>query len=309
VYFGGRLKNIVIINYPKALKSAVYGLAEMFELANKLASDQGLVKLNIVISEVDQLPTGDIYLIVLPPSIDSTFNKAPTTELIEWLESCHQQGSILCSVCSGVFLLAATGIIANRVVTTHWGLEEPFKRLYPSIRLDIDKILINDSDIITAGGLMSWLDLGLEIVARHFNTPLMRVLGKQLVVDTGFREQRYYHCFMPNLTHGDNIILKLQRKLQESYSKATNIATMASFCNLTERTFLRRFVKATSFKPTEYLQRLRVQKACDMLETTTQTFETITYSVGYDNVSAFRKTFVKIIGLTPTIFRKRFVKT
>jgi len=303
------LKNIIIVNYPKALKSAVYGLAEMFELANKLASEQGIINLNIVISEVNQLPSGDIYLIIIPPSIDSTFNKVPTTEFIEWLKSCHQQGSILCSVCSGIFLLAATDIIVNRVVTTHWGLEESFKQLYPKISLDLDKILINDGDIITAGGLMSWLDLGLEIVARHFNTPLMRALGKQLVVDTGFREQRYYHCFMPNLTHGDTIILTLQRKLQEAYSKATCITMMASFCNLTERTFLRRFVKATSFKPTEYLQRLRVQKACDMLETTVQTFETITYSVGYDNVSAFRKIFVKIIGLTPTVFRKRFVKT
>lgn len=304
---------LAIIDYPGSLKSAVYGLSEMFALANRLCAEQSqAIKFETEIIELTS--AGDIEsnnkrysAILLPPSIDNIFYLDPSPEIQDWLIKKHKQGSMLCSACAGAFILAATGLLDKREATTHWGLVSEFKQLHPAVRLNASKIMVNDQDVITAGGMLSWLDLGLELVAQFTSPVIMRQLGKILVVDTGEREQRYYQQFSPRLTHGDELILTVQQKLQTDYAQPIKIAQLAEFSCLTERTFLRRFFKATGLKPSEYLQRLRIQKACDLLESVPDSFEVVANKVGYEDINACRKIFVRIVGLTPREFRKRFV--
>jgi transcriptional regulator GlxA family with amidase domain len=304
---------LAIIDYPGALKSAVYGLSEIFALANRLCVEQDLSE-QFETEIIELTPADDIdknkksyTAIILPPSIDNIFYAEPSREIKNWLIKKHKQGSILCSACAGAFIIAATGLLDRREATTHWALVGEFKRLYPAVRLNANKIMVNDQDVITAGGMLSWLDLGLELVAQFSSPAIMRQLGKILVVDTGQREQRYYQQFSPELTHGDELILKVQQKMQTDYTLPIKIAGLADFCHLTERTFLRRFFRATGLNPSEYLQRLRIQKACDLLETVTDSFEVVANKVGYEDVNACRKIFVRIVGLSPREFRKRFV--
>lgn len=302
--------NITIVNYPGVMRSAIEGLRELFLLANRLAEKEhdrpfSITLVDITnVSETDQSPQSQI--IILPPCIDGGFYSAPNTQLSEWLREQHIQGAVLSSVCAGAFLLAQTGLLDQRPATTHWMLAEAFTQHFPDVQLDDSKILINDGDLITAGGLMAWLDLGLELVAQFSHPTIMRQLGKQLVVDTGPREQRYYRQFMPRLDHGDRAIRHCQHHMQRHYSTSLPISTLAKQSHLTERTFLRRFVRATGLKPSEYLQHLRIAKACDALESDVQPVEAIAASVGYEDTSAFRKTFIKITGLTPREFRNRF---
>ncbi len=154
---------------------------------------------------------------------------------------------------------------------------------------------------------MSWLDLGLALVEKLASPYVSRQLGKLLVIDTAGREQRYYQQFSPVFTHVDSVILRAQKSIQSRYRHAVKVSELAKESCLTERTFLRRFVKATGLKPKVYIQRLRVQKACDLLETTQQSFETIANNVGYEDTSACRKIFMRVMGLTPRAFKKRFV--
>jgi len=305
--------NIAIIDYPDVLKSAVYGLREMFLLANRLCAEHQFPKrFDVDIIRLDNMvekpASGKVYTAVfLPPGMESNFYLAPLEALTNWLAAKHAEGSILCSACAGAFLIAPTGLLDGRKATTHWRLVNTLCELYPEINLNPDKIIINDGDIITAGGMMSWLDLGLELVEQLTSPHIMRQLGKLLVVDTGAREQRFYQQFSPLFTHGDDEILNAQKTLQIDYGRPVKVSALATASYLTERTFLRRFVKATGMKPSEYIQRLRVQKACDLLENTKRNFETIANEVGYEDTSACRKTFVKIMGLTPREFKKRFV--
>jgi len=317
---------IAIVDYPDVLKSAVYGLQEMFLMANEIATEQGLtIQLQADIigfikrtnSQEETIPPikdalqgNDVRYeaVILPPSMPSKFYLQPTPDLLNWLQNRHGEGSILCSACAGAFIIASTGLLAKREATTHWGLANDFTDLHPDTRLNLKEIVKNDGDIITAGGMMSWLDLGLELVAQFMSPAVMRQLGKILVIDTGQREQRFYQQFSPRLNHGDDVILNIQQTLQRDYPNTIRITELASASCLTERTFLRRFSKATGFKPSEYLQRLRIQKACDLLENTHKTFELIANEVGYEDVSACRKTFTRIIGLSPRAFKKRFVR-
>lgn len=298
--------DIVILQYDGAMQSAILGLEEMFMLANQLQSDNPSKVLFCVKACTTIANDHTPRIVIVPPCIEDECYRAVSDVLIAQLSASHQRGSVLCSVCAGAFLLARTGLLHGRPATTHWLLTDDFKTQFPTVFLDANKILIDDGDLITAGGLMAWLDLGLELVARFGSPALMRQLGKHLVVDTAPREQRYYRRFIPRLNHGDRAILKAQHWLQRQFSEPVSITALADLTHLSERTFQRRFAKATGETPSHYVQQLRINKACEQLESGTDTVEQIASAVGYEDVSAFRKTFVRITGLTPRGFRQRF---
>ncbi|WP_286236982.1 GlxA family transcriptional regulator [Neptuniibacter halophilus] len=309
-----RLK-IGIVHYPGSLLSAVQGLSEQFYLANHICQQQGMEAVfSTQICDSQSIPgwcedgLNGLNVVILPPCLDDSYYANPDPALLGWLQAQHRQGAIICSVCAGAFVLACAGLLDGRKVTTHWALSDRFVSAFPQIELDTNKLLINDGDIITAGGLMSWVDLGLELVAQFSNSQIMRKLGRYLIVDTGPREQSYYQSFTPKLDHGDQAILKAQHQLQREFQQTVVIRHLAELTHLTERTFLRRFVKATGLKPTQYLQQLRIRKACELIESGSGSMEKIASEVGYEDLSAFRKTFHKITGQTPREFKKRFVR-
>jgi transcriptional regulator GlxA family with amidase domain len=305
-----KIIRIVIIDYPNALQSAVHGLKELLLLSNQIIMDNQLdmqfdVRIVQPHKECENIEQSDV--IILPPNLDGNYYNAPSAELLNFINKAHKMGAILCSTCAGAFILAETGLLDNRAATTHWQLAEKFNERYPKVSLKIERLLINDGDIISAGGLMSWIDLGLEIVAQFTKPHIMRTLGKYLIVDTGKREQRYYGSFTPKFSHGNQQILHVQHHIQSHYNELLNISVLAALAYMSERTFLRQFTLATTIKPIQYIQKVRVQKACELLESTTQSFEQIALNIGYDDVNSFRKVFMKIIGLTPSAFKARFV--
>ena len=299
--------SIGICEYPSVLKSAVYGLEELFSLASRVCSEQGLkVLFEPVIIPYDDWVEDSFTVVLLPPASLDTYYLAPEAKLIEWLRKQYSKGAVLSSACAGAFILAATDLLGKREVTTHWALAETFARMFTEIPLNSNKILIDHGDIVTAGGMMSWLDLGFELISKYSSPRVVRQLGKTLVIDTAHREQSYYHQFKPSFTHGDLVIVAVQQIMHQRYMGALSIQQLAKQVNLTERTMQRRFLKATGYNPNQYLQHLRVQNACDYLESTNRSFEWIVNQVGYEDISACRKAFINIVGLTPREFRKRF---
>lgn len=254
--------------------------------------------------KVPETPIANV--VILPPCGPGDYYLHPDTSLTHWLVQQHTKGAVISSACAGAFILAHAGLLSNKVCTTHWGLADIFQKQFPALELQPESILINEGSVITAGGMMSWLDLGLELVSQFSSPAVMRLLGKLLVVDTGPREQRFYRQFIPSFQHGDGSVLKAQHYLADYYSENISNEKLSAVSCLTERTLQRRFLKATGLNPNKYLKRLRVQKACDLLETTTLSFESITYKVGYQDAGVFRKVFIDLIGLTPKAFRSRF---
>jgi len=299
--------SIGICEYPFVLKSAVYGLEEMFLLASRVCREQGIdILFEPIIIPHTALIAESLTVILLPPSLIGDYYLSPDGEFIEWLKEHYAKGTVLSSACAGVFILAVTNLIDTRKVTTHWALAETFGKMFPDIPLNSNKILINHGDIVTAGGMMSWLDLGFELITKYASPRVVRQLGKTLVIDTAQREQSYYQQFNPSFAHGDMVIVSVQHIMHRSYAKSLPIQSLAKQVNLTERTMQRRFLKATGYNPNQYLQHLRIQNACDYLESTHHSFEWIAHQVGYEDISACRKVFINIVGLTPREFRKRF---
>lgn len=312
------LIRVGLVKYPGAMQSAVQGLQDMFFLTNNICAEHGFDKhFDVTVYDSEELlPQGDdvivnqgkalLHILIIPPRLKGDDYLSPDPALKEWISQQHGQGTVICSACAGTFVLAATGLLQKRRATTHWDLASQFQEHYPETYLESNQLLINDGDIITAGGLMSWLDLGLELVAQFTHPKIMRQLGKYMIVDTGRREQRYYQSFLPKLDHGDTAISKVQHYIRAHLEQPLTVTLLREQCFLSERTFLRRFVRATNLKPKQYIQRIRIQRACELIEATNDTFESISLKVGYEDISAFRKTFIKIMGLTPREFRSRF---
>ncbi|WP_243395832.1 GlxA family transcriptional regulator [Sphingomonas oleivorans] len=311
--------------YPHAQLAAVHGLTDLFGVAARLTRERLRTEDSVLrVSHLGHDMAGDEIsclfdtqagregepdIVILPPSLGDPPGGDAIAPLVAWLRARHAGGTALASVCAGAFLLAETGLLSGRTATTHWIYAEALADRFPQIRVDADKLLIDDGDIITAGGLMAWTDLGLKLVDRLLGPTAMIETARFLLVDPPGREQRYYSAFSPRLTHGDAAVLKVQHWLQANGTRGMTVGAMAVQAGLEERTFLRRFSAATGLRPIEYCQHLRVGKARAMLEGTNKPIDQIGWDVGYEDPASFRKLFLKLTGLSPGDYRRRFGAT
>jgi transcriptional regulator GlxA family with amidase domain len=294
--------DVQILDYPGAQKSALWGMRDLLEFANAQASAFGT---SLFSSEIAQLPDAGSNVVVLPPAL----SLEPPVLQPEWRErllALHKDGTVLCSVCSGAFLLAGTGLLDGRRVTTHWRHAEAFRETCPKAIIETDRLLVDLGDIVTAGGVMAWTDLTLHLIQRFAGRKLMIDVARMFVLDPPDREQSYYASFQPNTNHSDAQIVAAQNLLQRELSMRHSVASLAEATLMSERSFLRRFKKATGMSPVTYLQLLRIETARSRLELTLDSFERISWEVGYSDAAAFRRVFKRTVGLTPTDYRRRF---
>jgi transcriptional regulator GlxA family with amidase domain len=311
---------IGIVLYPGAQLAAVHGLVDLFGVADRFAArhhNAATVFLRVSqwrsrdpgkapVRDSDTNAEGSPAVLLLPPALNGPPTPADAKPFIHWLVGHHRAGTTLGAVCGGAFLLGETGLLAGRSVTTHWAHAEMFRARFPEARLDTDRLVIDDGDIISAGAVMAWTDLGLKLIDRFLGPTIMLDTARYLLMDPPGREQRYYSAFSPNLTHGDGAVLKVQHWLQATGAKDMALATLAARAGLEPRTFLRRFRKATGLTAVDYCQRLRVGKARELLQFGTQPIAAIAWDVGYGDPGAFRNVFIRVTGLTPGEYRRRF---
>lgn len=297
---------VAVLDYSGAQKATILGLNDLFSTANRYRTIDSANNIELTVETVKAISDKAYDAILIPPCLNGHLDSSEMPSISSWILSQHHAGTIIGSICGGAFLLAETGLLDNRPATTHWDLEKRFLHAFPKVKLKIDKLLIDDGDIITAGGIMAWVDLGLKLIDRFLGASVMLASARYFLVDPGGREQRFYSLFSPSLTHGDKTIVAIQHWLQNNSHASLSVPLLASRANLTERTFTRRFNKATGLNMTEYIQYLRVGKARELIETSSLNFDQVAWNVGYHDTSAFRRVFHKIMGLTPGEYRRRF---
>lgn len=249
-----------------------------------------------------------LTVVILPGNLQATLHPVRNTSLIAWLRLKHSEGVVLAAVCGGVFILAQTGLLAGRQATTHWALRDQFASQYPDVLTETDRMVVDYADVVTAGGVLAWADLGLRLTDRFLGPTVMLETARYMNFDPPGREQRFYSDFDPKTKHGDNAILRAQLWLSARREEPIGIADLARHSCLEPRTFLRRFVRATGMRPGEYQRGLRITRARELLEFSRASIEEIASSVGYEDVGGFRRVFHKIMGLTPSDYRRRFCR-
>lgn len=306
--------------YPGCQMAMVHGMTDLIDIAGQFSArhDGPTIRVShwglrsgggferLYDTHPEEGTRGSPAYLLIPGRLRGPMECDEAAPYARWLLDRHAHGATLASNCGGAFVLAATGLLSGRPATTHWMFANAFRDRFPDVRLDTDKMVIEDGDIITAGGLMAWTDLGLRLVDRIFGPSVMIETGRFLLIDPAGREQRHYSTFSPRLTHGDEPILKVQHWLQAREARATTVPEMAKQVAMEERTFLRRFKAATGMTPIEYAQHLRIGKARELLEFTRRPIEQVAWAVGYEDSAAFRRLFHRIVGLTPGDYRQRF---
>ncbi|WP_122072682.1 GlxA family transcriptional regulator [Pseudophaeobacter sp. EL27] len=294
---------LALVDYPGVQKSALWGLADLFSLIPRLEPELSEPQIDLVTAP--ELPSAPYTAFVFPPSLEQT-RGTEKDPLALWAKAQHSAGALACSVCAGAFWLAAAGLLQGRPATTHWALEQEFQRRFPQVDLKAEEILIDDHDVITAGGLMAWLDLGLHLTGLWYGPSMVSKLSRHLLVDPAGRAQRHYSSFRPNRAHGDAAILRAQRHMDLHVASPLVSADLAQVAGMSLRSFTRHFDRATGYTPAAYLQSLRIEKARNRLEQSNASVAEIAWATGYTDLPAFSRAFKSITGLTPAAYRDRF---
>lgn len=294
---------VVIIDYPGSFQTATHGLAEFFSLASDV---DARVEFDVQTKSPESFTASkqSIDYLIVPPNMKGKYYLNPDERLLDGIRKARKKGGIVCSACAGAFIVAQSGIVQSETLTTHWQLAQQFRLAYPHIPLNVDKIVIDHGGIITAGGLMSWIDLAFHIIKRTCAASTNAQLRHFLIISTEGREQKSYKQFAADFSHSDEEVKKCQKLIESNFASSQTLAELAAFVHLTTRTLIRRFAKAVGMTPHGYIQSVRIQKACERLESTNRSIEVIANEVGYENVGAFRKVFIQKIGLKPQEFRQ-----
>lgn len=298
--------HIALIAYEGVQMSAVLGLGDLFDVANRFASDSDGAQIEYSILRSSDLPHGGHFnAVVLPPNLTNGRGDLEQT-LRAWIVRQHDDGAILCSACAGAFWLGHAGLLDGRPVTTHWALEDEFRTAFPNALLHPEHLLIDDYDIVTAGGVMAWVDLGLFLAKQWLGPDVVSQTCRLMLIDPKGREQRNYRSFRPKLDHNDAVIRDLQRWMEKNAATGLSIAALADRASLSARTLQRRFSATTGLSISRYVQELRIEKARGLLERTNISVNEICWAVGYEDPSAFSRLFKSICGLSAHEYRKRF---
>lgn len=229
-------------------------------------------------------------------------------ELVEWLRAMHAGGATLCSACSGVLLLAETGLLDGEPATIHWAYARTFRENYPTVKLRPEKVLVAagaDHRLVMAGASASWHDLVLYLVARQAGPAAAQALSKFFLLQWHVDGQAPYAVFQEPDDHDDAVVRSAQAWLREHFAVSNPVEKMVAQSGLASRSFKRRFRKATAHTPIAYVQQLRVEAAKQWLETTNVAVDDIGDKVGYQDPAFFRRLFKRVTGISPAQYRRK----
>ena len=233
----------------------------------------------------------------------------PPGPLLAALARVPERGGRLVSICSGVFVLAAAGVLDGRRATTHWRYSEVLARRYPRVRVDPDVLYVDEGPVLTSAGSAAGLDLCLHIVRRDHGAEVANNVARRLVLaphrDGGQRQ----FVETPVACRGDTgRLAALLEWLPAHIDEAPSVADLARRAGMSLRSFQRRFREATGMAPGDWLNRQRVARARHLAETTDLTVEQLATRSGFGAVETLRHHFRRLVGTTPTGYRRTFAR-
>ena len=322
-------KTIGILIYPGCLRSGAIVPMDVFAIANRLSqlrANAPQVKLQAQwISarpgshvQVDGLdfPTQpvdpDALDALMLPGVDHqeltelTHKLDQLTPELAMISAFSRTGKPLISSCSSTCLVARTGMLDGKRATTSWWLSAYFRKQFPKVLLDVEKLVVQDGNNISSGGVTSYLDLALCLVGHFAGEPLRQMTSKILILDSHRASQAPYIAEAMIQSDGHALIERARHWINQRLDQPWTMSELAEYCNTSPRTLLRRFQVVLGVNPTLYTQQLRVERAKALLETTHLSLDAITSRCGYEDVSTFSRVFKRWAQLTPREYRSRF---
>jgi transcriptional regulator GlxA family with amidase domain len=247
-------------------------------------------------------------LIIIPAIQTNPDNIKRNNMFISWLVASRKRGTEIASLCTGVFLLASTGLLEGKTCSTHWMESENFKLQFPRVNLVTAKLITDEDGIYTNGGAYSFLQLLMYLVEKFCGREIAIASSKILEIDLDRNCQSPFSIFIGQKNHDDELVKMAQHYIENNVTSRLSVENLACNAGLSKRNFERRFKTATSNTPIEYIQRVKVEYAKKNLETGRKNVNEVMYEVGYSDRKAFRTAFKKYSGLLPLEYRFKYNK-
>ena len=236
-------------------------------------------------------------------------NEPPPQRLIRTLISAHQKGARLVSICSGIFVLAATGLLNGRRATTHWKYVDKLRSAFPLIQLQPDVLYVDDGDVLTSAGSAAGIDLCLHIIRNDFGTLIANNVARRLVVSPHREGGQAQFIDKPIGDQASPWLAHLLEWVQVRLHNSITVEQLASQAHMSKRTLSRRFAETTGNSPLVWITSLRVRRAKDLLETSALSVEEVADRCGFGSAPTLRHHFRARVKLTPNSYRARFQRS
>ncbi len=323
------MKKVTILGLDNSMATTIFGPMDILNQAgrlwNRVSGTRSTPFFEVAIASPDGLPIKcannvritphcsiedvretDLIVIASATYIQQILETHP--QLVPWILAHYEKGAHVASICTGVFLLAQTRLLDGKSATLHWGFAEMFVKHYPRVTLEMDKMFIDHGRLYCSAGVSAGMDLALYLVEKFCGRQAAVESAKTMVLDLGRNSQAPYSAFLFSRNHGDTLVQQAQAWIEENQASLVDYDQLARECALSRRSLERRFKKATGLTPLTYLQQLRVEGAKRLLEQGRRPFGEIAHAVGYEDISFFRKLFVRRVGLRPKEYQQRFAR-
>ncbi|NOU19557.1 MAG: helix-turn-helix domain-containing protein [Bacteroidales bacterium] len=248
----------------------------------------------------------DIVLIPSFTTTDMSDTLLKNQKFIPWIRSQYLEGAEIASFCTGAFLFGASGLLDGKMATTHVDASSRFAASFPSVILKPNQVITVDGRFYTSGGSTSTFHLLLRIVQKYCGNEMAIRIAKIFAIDMDRYNQSYFGTFVPSHNHNDDLVKIVQDRIETKFREIETIEEIIKSIPSSRRNIVRRFKLATGVPPIEYLQNVRVESAKKQLEQSNHNINEIVEQSGYSDPKSFRKTFVKIVGMSPLEYRKKF---
>lgn len=319
-----------ILTFDGCYVSSAGGFADILQIANShLRRQQGaaaaqfewhfvsssgnpIVASNGLQLQTQKLEPRERYDLVFIPSLnyggqrqfDQILDRLADTS--DWLVAQWRAGAWIAANCTGTFILAQTGLLDGRTVTTTWWLERQFRARYPKVDLQIRTVITESDRLVCAGASASYLLQAIRIIERFSGPAIASQTAKSSLIDVSQTSQVPYLPLLAERAHSDSLVERAQHWLQSNMTEELRISELAEALAISDRTLIRRFKAALDQTPLAYLQDLRLEAARALLETGDLSVEVIGGQVGYNDTSSFSRLFRQRIGMSPGAYRRRF---
>lgn len=271
--------------------------------------DQRGQQFNVDMAFEDVVGSCDAILIPgISPGMTSrlpdTFSNRKTQQ---WLRDQHAMGALVCSACSGAFVLGEAGLLDARRCTTTWWLHHELKHRFPNADVVWGERLLDSDRVVTAGGPLSWTDITIQVIRWLAGAKLAMLAADFAVVDTLPRLQNIY---VPQnyLAATDPFLRSVEERVRDEVGQYLSVQALATSMCVSERTLHRRLKQLTGESPKTFIDRLRVNHACSLLQDADESVSNIADVAGFSEDTTFRRLFRRYTGMTPTDYRRWFIE-
>lgn len=320
-------KQVHILAFPDVQLLDVCGPLQVFASANLQAQQQGIpdpYQMQVIAAQADAVHSSaglGLQTCPLPPSEERSHTlivaggrgvqqASRDAELVAWLHQRAHAAERVASVCTGAFLLGATGLLDGRRVATHWQYCEALAQQYPALQVDADPIFINDGKFWTSAGITAGIDLALALVEQDLGHAMALAVARHLVVFLKRPGGQSQFSAALTLQHasaaGDGRFADLHAWIIENLAGDLGITALASRMAMSERSFVRHYRAHTGTTPAKAIEQLRVEAARRLLTDTSQPVKRVASRCGFGSEETLRRSFLRTLSVTPQAYRERF---